>query len=55
MEEVMEDFAELMQRLLEIQNGGHERSPKLVAEDNRLMQELQKKYLGEKAPTDGEA
>jgi hypothetical protein len=33
----MEDFAELIQRLLEIQSGGRQRSPELVAEDERLM------------------
>jgi len=44
-----------MQRLLEIQSAGHQRSPKLIAEDNQLMQELQKRHLAEKIPTDGEA
>jgi hypothetical protein len=29
----MENFAELMQRLLEIQSGGRQRSPELIAED----------------------
>jgi len=29
LEEVMENFAELMQRLLEIQSGGRQRSPEL--------------------------
>ena len=33
----MEDFAELIQRLLEIQSGGRQRSPELIAEDERLM------------------
>jgi hypothetical protein len=36
----MEDFAELMQRLLEIQSGGRQRSPELIAEDERLMDAL---------------
>ncbi len=39
----MEDFAELMQRLLEIQSGGRQRSPELIAEDDRLMDALQKR------------
>jgi hypothetical protein len=39
-EEVMENFADLMQRLLEIQSGGRERSPELIAEDERLMEGL---------------
>jgi hypothetical protein len=38
----MENFAELMQRLLEIQGSGKQRSPKLIAEDERLMDRLQK-------------
>ncbi len=29
----MENFAELIQRLLEIQSGGRQRSPELMAED----------------------
>jgi hypothetical protein len=36
----MEDFAELMQRLLKVQSGGRERSPKLIAEDERLIDGL---------------
>jgi hypothetical protein len=39
----METFAELMQRLLEIQSGGRQRSPELIAEDSRLMDGLQKR------------
>jgi hypothetical protein len=39
----MENFARLMQRLLEIQSGGRERSPELIAEDDRLMEGLQKR------------
>jgi hypothetical protein len=42
LEEVMENFADLMQRLLEIQNG-ERRSRKLIAEDERLMSRLQKR------------
>ena len=42
----MEDFAELMQRLLELQRSGKERSPNLIAEDERLMAGLQKKSAG---------
>lgn len=44
----MESFAELMQRLLEIQSGGRQRSPELIAEDERLMDGLQKRILTEK-------
>ncbi len=41
----MEDFTELMQRLLEIQSGGRQRSPQRIAEDERLMDGLQKRSL----------
>jgi hypothetical protein len=41
----MVNFAELMQRLLEIQSGGRHRSPELVAEDERLIDGLQKRIL----------
>jgi hypothetical protein len=44
---IMENYADLMQRLLEIQNG-ERRSPKLIAEDERLMRSLQKKQLAGK-------
>jgi hypothetical protein len=44
----MEYLAELMQRLLEIQSGGRQRSPELIAEDERLMDGLQKKNLARK-------
>jgi hypothetical protein len=44
----MENFAELMQRLLEIQSGETQRSQKLIAEDERLMDCLQKRTLGGK-------
>ena len=43
----MENFAELMQRLLEIQSG-ERRSPKLIAEDEQLMRSLQKGSLAGK-------
>jgi hypothetical protein len=39
----MQDLAELMQRLLEIQSGGRPRSPELIAEDEHLMDGLQTK------------
>jgi len=39
LEEVMENFADLMQRLLEVQTGAR-RSAKLIAEDERLMDGL---------------
>jgi hypothetical protein len=38
----MEYFAELMQRLLEIQSGGRQRSPELIEEDERLMEGLKR-------------
>jgi hypothetical protein len=50
LEEVMEYFAELMQRLLEIQSGGAQRSAELITEDRRLMEDLQKRHLQE-SPT----
>jgi hypothetical protein len=51
----MENFAELMQRLLEIQSGGRQKNPKLIAEDKRLMDALQKRDAQEKPrPTDAE-
>jgi hypothetical protein len=46
----MENFAELMHRLLEIQSGGRHRSPELVAEDERLIDGLQKRILADKPP-----
>ena len=48
LEEVMENFGELMQRLLENQTGGTQRSPELLAEDERLMEGLQKRHLAGK-------
>jgi hypothetical protein len=44
----MENFAELMQRLLEIQSGGRQRTPELIAEDERLIDGLQKRSLAGK-------
>ncbi len=41
----MENFAELMQRLLEIQSGGRQRSPELIEKDDRLMIRLKKRTL----------
>jgi hypothetical protein len=48
LEEVMEEFTELTQRLLEIQSGGRQRSPQRIAEDERLMDGLQKRNLAGK-------
>jgi hypothetical protein len=48
LEEVMDNFAELMHRLLEIQSGGRQRSPKLIAEDTRLVDGLRKRSLAGK-------
>ncbi len=47
----MENFAELIQRLLEIQSGGRPRSPKVVAEDEILIDRLQKRDLTESSAT----
>ncbi len=44
----MEKLAELMQRLLEIQSGGRQRSPQPIAEDERLMDGLRKRSLAGK-------
>ena len=41
----MEDFGQLMRRLLEIQNGGRQSNPELIAEDERLMEGLQKRNV----------
>jgi hypothetical protein len=46
----MEHFADLMQRLLEIQSGARSRSPELIAEDERLMDLLQKRTMAEQLP-----
>lgn len=48
----MENFAELMQRLLEIQSGGRQRSAELIAEDARLMDGLQKRMISAAVPPD---
>jgi hypothetical protein len=44
----MEHFAELMQRLLEIQSGGRQRSPELIAEDTNSQQSLLEKFGGDR-------
>ena len=46
----MENFAELMHRLLGIQSGGSQRSPEPIAEDERLTEYLQKRHLAAKPP-----
>jgi hypothetical protein len=43
----MEDFAKLMQRLLEIQSGGRPRTSKLIAQDDRLIDRLEKRLSPE--------
>jgi hypothetical protein len=48
--EAMEDFAQLMQRLLEIQSGGRQRNPKLAEDDQRLTDRLEKRILPGKPP-----
>lgn len=45
----MEDLTQLIQRLFEIQSGGGKRSPQLVAEDKRLMEDLYKKIYPQEA------
>jgi len=50
LEEVMENFAELMQRLLEVQSRGRQRSPELIAEDERLIEGL-RSLAGKSAQT----
>ena len=47
LEEVMENYADLMQRLLELQHG-ERRNPKLIEEDERLMRGLQERSLAAK-------
>ncbi len=44
----MENLTELMQRLLENQSGGTQRSAKLIAEDERLMDDLRQRILAGK-------
>jgi hypothetical protein len=48
----MENLVDLMQRLLEIQSesGGRQRSPQLIAEDERLMNGLRERSLAGKPP-----
>lgn len=46
----MESFDDLIERLLEIQCVERQKSPKLIAEDERLMNLLQKRNLAEKLP-----
>ena len=41
----MENIGEFIQRLLEIQSGGRERSPELIAEDERLVEYLQERDI----------
>jgi hypothetical protein len=50
LEEVMRNFAELTRRLLEIQSYETQRSPELIAEDGRLMNDLQRRSLERKPP-----
>jgi hypothetical protein len=45
--ESMENFAELMQSLLEIQSGGRQRTPERVGEDERLTDRPEKRILPE--------
>ena len=46
----MENFADLIQRLLEIQSDERQKSPKLIAEDQRLIDLLQQRNLAGKLP-----
>jgi len=45
----MENFAELMQRLLEVQHGARRKSAELIEEDERLMERLQERVLAGKS------
>jgi hypothetical protein len=47
----MDGLTELMQRLLEINSCETQRSPELIAEDDRLMDGLQKKCSSTKSAT----
>lgn len=49
----MENYAELMQRLLELRDGGRQRSPELIAEDKRLMDGLHEGDLAGKPTQPG--
>ena len=51
LEEVMENIGEIIQRLLEIQSGGTQRSAELITEDSRLMEDLQKRHMQESPTT----
>lgn len=42
----MENPADLIQRLLEIQSSGQQRSPELIAEDERLIERLRSQVEG---------
>jgi len=42
----METYVELIQRFLEIQSGGRQRSPRLIAEDERLVDGLREEMSG---------
>jgi hypothetical protein len=46
----MGNFGELMNRLVEIQSYETHRSPELIAEDRRLMNDLRKRSPGRKSP-----
>jgi hypothetical protein len=46
----MENFAELMQRLLEIQSGGRQRNPELIAEGTNGQQSPVEKSGGDCPP-----
>jgi hypothetical protein len=49
-EETMENFAELMQRLLEIQSGGRQRTSKLITDDDRATDRFERRTSPEKPP-----
>lgn len=55
LEEVLEDYAHLMHRLLEIQSGDERRGPELTEEDERLMDALRKRSLAGESPQSVEA
>ena len=45
LEEPLKNLTALMQRLIENQNAGRERSPQLIEEDEQLMDDLRERIL----------
>jgi hypothetical protein len=49
----MDKLTELMHRLFEIQSSEPQRSPELIEEDDRLIENLRNKWLSERATSTG--